>query len=158
MSSDFLIAKKKFSIFGTSQHQEIARYDCLFRYYMLCGISGCFPYKKWLENFSDFNPLSHQICVQFRQGTSPQYQYCYLDLVIWYGQLNQLFSNSEAVMLSSLVFRPMDNFLEGENEWEAMTDYSPMIIRSKENWRQFCLSISVQPQHSLSPDFLFLSV
>ena len=65
MSSDFLIAKKKFSIFGTSQHQEIARYDCLFRYYMLCGISGCFPYKKWLENFSDFNPRSQQICVQF---------------------------------------------------------------------------------------------
>ena len=40
-----------------------------------------------------------------RQGTSSQYQYCYLDLVIWYWyticQLNQFNTNSEAVMLST---------------------------------------------------------
>ena len=40
-----------------------------------------------------------------RQGTSSQYQNCYLDLVIWYWyylSVNQLFSNSEATMLSTL--------------------------------------------------------
>ena len=39
-----------------------------------------------------------------RQGTSSQYQYCYLDLVIWYTicQLNQFNTNSEAAMLSTM--------------------------------------------------------
>ena len=42
-----------------------------------------------------------------RQGTSSQYQYCYLDLVIWYTicQLNQFSTNSEAAMLSSFTHK-----------------------------------------------------
>ena len=46
-------------------------------------------------------PLNYFPLVVGRQGTSPQYQPCYLDLVIS-AQLNRLFPNSEAAVLSIL--------------------------------------------------------
>ena len=50
-----------------------------------------------------FNLFSAKALLLSRQGTSSQYQYCYLDLVIWYtiSQLNRFNTYSEAAMLST---------------------------------------------------------
>ena len=57
--------------------------------------------------------LTFAICWFDRQGTSSQYQYCYLDLVFWYCQFNQFNTNSEAAMMSMIWFCWCDN-----NEYE----------------------------------------
>ena len=50
-----------------------------------------------------------------RQGTSPQYQKCYLNLVIWYWyrylSAQPIISNSEAAMLSKIKGRLFQNIL-----------------------------------------------
>ena len=58
-----------------------------------------------------------------RQGTSPQYQKCYLNLVIWYWyrylSAQPIISNSEAAMLSKIKGRHFQNILSNSVNLEG---------------------------------------
>ena len=64
MSSGFLIAKKSSAYL---EHHSIKKSLDMTA---SLGIICCVAYL----DVTDFNPLPHQICVQFRQGASPQFQ------------------------------------------------------------------------------------
>ena len=84
-----------------------------------------------------------QMVRSVRQGTSPQYQECYLDLDIWYWyrylSAQPIISNSEAAMLSSQEPDLHVKFSGFQNFWHEITLYS--IDISKKRFRTAFLTL-----------------
>ena len=96
-----------------------------------------------------------------RQGTSPQYQKCYLNLVIWYWyrylSAQPIISNSEAAMLSKIKGRLFSKYTELlRKSWRSAARASSLTPDQVNNRKglQNLLSYSVNSEKHLGSTFV----